>query len=78
MPAPGDAPARTRATDGRPKRTASGVAARIYFGIYESSRPDQHLRALGRLLFPLAVAEFDDDAAAAYAPFRAALEKTAT
>ena len=57
---------------------SSITAAELHFGVQKSQRPDENRRALVQFLLPLAVADFDENAAAAYGHVRAQLEKQGT
>ena len=54
---------------------SSVTLAELEYGVAKSSRPDQNREALAALVAPLAVAPFDDAAAARYGPLRAELER---
>ncbi len=57
---------------------SSITAAELHFGAQKSQRPGHNRRALEQFLLPLAVADFDENAAAAYGHVRAQLEKQGT
>jgi len=54
---------------------SSITLAELEFGAAKSQRSEQARLALAEFLLPLEIAPFDDAAAAAYGPVRAALEK---
>lgn len=54
------------------------TAAELHFGVHKSQRQEENRRALEQFLLPLAVAPFDENAAAAYGRVRAQLEKQGT
>lgn len=54
---------------------SSITAAELHFGVEKSQCPEQNRRALEQFLLPLAVADFDDNAAAAYGHMQTQLEK---
>lgn len=51
------------------------TVAELQFGALKSRDPEQNLLALEQFLFPLAIADFGYDAAAAYGQLRAQLER---
>ncbi len=57
---------------------SSVTAAELHFGVQKSQRPEENRRALEQFLLPLTVADFDENAAAAYGHVRAQLEKQGT
>lgn len=54
------------------------TAAELQYGVAKSSHPEQNLAALEQFLLPLAIADFDYDAAAMYGQLRAYLERKGT
>lgn len=50
------------------------TVAELQYGVHKSSRPLENQRALDQFLLPLTILPFDNAAAAAYGPLRAALE----
>ncbi len=54
---------------------SSITAAELHFGVQKSQRLEENHRALEQFLLPLAVAHFDQSAAAAYGHVRVQLEK---
>ena len=57
---------------------SSITVAELQYGVAKSARPDQNALALAAFLAPIGVEAFDDGAAAAYGPVRAALERAGT
>jgi tRNA(fMet)-specific endonuclease VapC len=57
---------------------SSVTTAELHFGVEKSQRPEANRRALQQFLLPLTVADFDENAAAAYGHVRAQLEKQCT
>lgn len=57
---------------------SSITLAELQFGVARSTDPDRNRVALAHLCAPLAVCDFDDRAAAAYGPLRAALASAGT
>lgn len=57
---------------------SSITAAELHFGVQKCQRPEQNRQALEQFLLPLAVAHFDENAAAAYGHVRAQLEMQGT
>lgn len=57
---------------------SSITAAELHFGVQKSQRPEENRRALEQFMLPLAVAAFDENAAAAYGHIRAQLEEQGT
>ena len=57
---------------------SSITAAELHFGVQKSQRPEENRRALEQFLLPLTIADFDENAAAAYGHVRAHLEKQGT
>ena len=54
------------------------TAAELYYGVERSNDPAQNAQALERFLLPLAIVDFDYDAAVAYGTLRAALAVAGT
>ena len=57
---------------------SSITVAELVFGVQKSQRPDQNQNALEQFLIPLAIADFDAQAAAVYGHIRAMLESAGT
>lgn len=57
---------------------SSITAAELHFGVQKSQRPEQNRQALEQFMLPLAVADFDENTAAAYGHVRAQLEQQGT
>ena len=57
---------------------SSITLAELQFGVAKSDRPEQNSEALAAFLAPLTVCPFTDEAAEAYGPIRADLERQGT
>lgn len=51
------------------------TVAELQYGVQKSQYPEQNQQALGQLLIPLTIVDFDHNAAVAYGAIRAALER---
>jgi tRNA(fMet)-specific endonuclease VapC len=69
---------RLRTVDIDTVAVSSITVAELQYGVAKSARPEQNGLALAALLAPLAVAPFDDAAAAIYGTVRATLERAGT
>ena len=69
---------RLREVDINTIAVSSITVAELQYGVAKSARPEQNALALAAFLAPLGVEPFDDAAAAAYGPVRAALERAGT
>ncbi|HUT19255.1 MAG TPA: type II toxin-antitoxin system VapC family toxin [Anaerolineae bacterium] len=54
------------------------TVAELQYGVQKSQYPEQNQQALGQLLIPLTIVDFDHNAAVAYGAIRAALERQGT
>jgi tRNA(fMet)-specific endonuclease VapC len=54
------------------------TVAELQYGVQKSQYPEQNQQALGQLLIPLTIVDFDPYAAVAYGAIRAALERQGT
>lgn len=69
---------RLREVDINTIAVSSLTVAELQSGVAKSARPEQNALALAAFLAPLGVEPFDDAAARAYGPVRAALERAGT